>query len=103
TKNGVIDDLKIEGKTLVNLWDINRIEKSGQATITSNRVYINTTTNVYSNFFYKNKEVFKPSTEYTFIIDVYKNTLPTNDAIHITSYSGSDATARDIFSSSGNQ
>ena len=46
TKNGVIDDLKIEGKTLVNLY------KYGQVTINSNAQMTNIISNIKENTIY---------------------------------------------------
>ena len=102
TSNGYFEDVKLEGKTWVNLWDVNKLGKSGQTVIKNNRVTAITTTNVYSNFFYDHKTKFKPSTEYTFIVDVYKNTLQSGDSVFITSYSGSNSVGRDIFAINGN-
>ena len=101
TSNGYFEDVKLEGKTLVNLWDVNKLGKSGQTVIKNNRVTVITTTNVYSNFFYSDKTKFKPSTEYTIIADVYKNTLQSNDIVFITSNSGANFDNRDIFAANG--
>ncbi len=103
TSNGYFEDVKLEGKTLVNLWDVNKLKKSGQVVVKNNRVTAITTTNVYSNFFYEYKSKFKPSTEYTFIVDVYKNTLQSGDFVFITSYSGSNPVNRDIFAIDGSK
>ncbi len=101
TSNGYFEDVKLEGKTLVNLWDINSIGKSGETVVKNNRVTITTTSNIYSNFFYEQKSKFKPSTEYTIIADVYKNTLQSNDIVFITSNSGANFDNRDIFAANG--
>ena len=88
----------IYGNTLVNLWDIKSTEINGQVVKTDTTIKIKTTDNVYSNFFIRNKEMFKPSTEYTFIINVIKNTLVDDSTIRITSIA--DGTNRDIFNNS---
>ena len=80
----------IEGNTMVNLWDFNKVEVTGQATKTNNTIKIITTDNRWSNFFMNDKGKFKPSTDYTFIIDVKKNTLTENSVIAITSLSSGD-------------
>ena len=79
TKNGVIDDLKIEGKTLVNLWG----NKSSDFTLgnhvsfSNNKItYSSTDTPTrWNNFFAKNLNILKPNTEYTVITNVIKNEL----------------------------
>lgn len=101
TSNGYFEDVKLEGKTLVNLWDINSIGKSGETVVKNNRITVTTTSNIYSNFFYEQKSKFKPSTEYTIIVDVYKNTLQSNDIVFITSNSGANFDNRDIFAANG--
>lgn len=103
TSNGYFEDVKLEGKTLVNLWDINSVGKSGQIVVKNNRITVTTTNNVYSNFFYEQKSKFKPSTEYTIIADVYKNTLQSNDIVFITSNSGANFDNRDIFTTDGSK
>lgn len=101
TSNGYFEDVKLEGKTLVNLWDIESISKSGETVVKNNRITVTTTSNIYSNFFYEQKSKFKPLTEYTIIADVYKNTLQSNDSVYITSNSGALSANRDIFASNG--
>ena len=97
SNSGYAQDVEILGNTLQNLWDISKIDVYGQTAIKNNRVVCaTTTTNAYSNFFYKDKSKFKPSTEYTIIVDVYKNTLESTDIIAITSRSLDDANMRDI-------
>ena len=88
----------IYGNTLVNLWDVKSAEISGQVVKTDTAVKIKTTDNIYSNFFMRDKKMFKPSTEYTFIINVIKNTLADDSTIRITSIA--DGTNRDIFNNS---
>lgn len=88
----------IYGNTLVNLWDIKSSEISGQVVKTDTTIKIKTTDNIYSNFFMRDKKMFKPSTEYTFIINVIKNTLVDDSTIRITSIA--DGTNRDIFNNS---
>lgn len=93
--DGVVVLDSIEGNTMVNLWDFNSVIVSGQAVKTDTTIKIKTTDNRWSNFFLDDKEMFKPSTEYTFIIDVKKNTLTDNSYIAITSSAG--GTNRDVF------
>ena len=87
----------IYGNTLVNLWDINSVELTGQIVKADTTIKIKTTDNKWSNFFISNKDIFKPSTEYTFIINVKKNTLTGDGCISITSSTG--GVERDVFNS----
>lgn len=93
--DGVVVLDSIEGNTMVNLWDFNKVEVTGQVTKTNNTIKITTTDNRWSNFFMSDKGKFKPSTDYTFVIDVKKNTLTDNSCITITSNAG--GTNRDVF------
>ena len=89
----------IYGNTLVNLWDINSVEVTGQIVKTDTTIKLKTTDNRWSNFFISKKDIFKPSTEYTFIINVKKNTLTGDGYISITSSAG--GVERDVFNSYG--
>ena len=91
--DGVVVLDSIEGNTMVNLWDINKVRKKGQVYIEGKKIKIITTTNRYSNFFIEDLSMFKPNTDYTFVVNIGKNTLDGN--IYITSYASS--TDRDIF------
>ena len=102
SKDGVIEVKKAVGNTLVNLWEETKLDLTNQATLVNHKIKITTTDNVYSNFFNGNKSIFKPNTEYTFIVNISKNTLNEADSIFITSCSGVNSLTRDIFTPTGN-
>ena len=79
TSNGYFEDVKLEGKTLVNLWG----NKSSDFTLgnhvsfSNNKItYSSTDTPTrWNNFFARNLNILKPNTEYTVITNVIKNEL----------------------------
>ena len=87
------------GNTMVNLWNKDKLELTGQCSLKGNKITCTTTDNIYSNFFIKDMSMFKPSTDYTFIINITKNTLDTTDKIYIVSYGNGNN--RDVFSQAG--
>lgn len=91
--DGVVVVDGIEGNTMVNLWDISKTYPTGQTIKKENTIAITTSENRYSNFFISDKTMFKPNTDYTFIVDIKKNTL--DGLIYITSYASS--TDKDVF------
>ena len=85
-KNGYIDNVIIEGETLVNLWGANGFTLTGQAIINNGRLTCTTnSTGRFSNFLDKNLNMLKPNTTYTLVCNIIKNTLPQSSrAIAIT-------------------
>ena len=80
TKNGVIDDLKIEGKTLVNRTDIfNKVNPTGGGAHrkTSNSLIVdyNKCGELDNSYSLDEIDVFKSGQIYTIIIDIIQNTL----------------------------
>ncbi|WP_250675558.1 hypothetical protein LZ906_007915 [Paraclostridium ghonii] len=88
TKNGVVKDLKICGKTLVNIWGNKPSDFSFNSGTTfdslTQSVKLTTNNNRFYNFMCKNKQLLKPNKEYTFIVNVIKNEI-TNGSIKIES------------------
>lgn len=87
----------LNGNTLVNLWDENKLELSGTYTKNNGVLHYTTTETIYMNFFNTNVNVFKPSTDYTIIVNITKNSLASDDIINITSSSGDEKNFSDIF------
>ena len=80
TKNGVIDDLKIEGKTLVNRTDIfNKVNPTGEGVHqkTSNSLIVDYSKcgEIDMAYSFDETNVFKSGRIYTIIIDIIQNTL----------------------------
>ena len=89
----------LNGNTLVNLWNKDKLELNGQCSLNGNKITCTTTDNQWSNFFMKDMSMFKPSTDYTLIVNITKNTLETNDNIYIVSFANN--VNKDIFSAPG--
>lgn len=87
----------LNGNTLVNLWDENKLELSGTYTKNNGVLHYTTTETIYMNFFNTNVNVFIPSTDYTIIVNITKNSLASDDIINITSGSGDEKNFSDIF------
>lgn len=89
TSNGYIENVKLDGRTLVNLWGNKSSDflLSGQATFNeeSGYVEITSTSQRYSNAFTKYKEKLKPSTLYTIIVDVVENTFTNIPILRVSS------------------
>ena len=84
TKNGVIDDLKLEGKTLVNLWDINKMRKASSISVNDNYVTVNADgswIDCHPVYTAGKVPMLKPNTEYTVITHIKTNTL--NGAFYV--------------------
>ena len=87
TKNGVIDDLKIEGKTLVNLcpkyvknsdlWANKTFESDSDGFVT---VHANGTWLACPRLKLSSVNNLKPSTKYTLVIEIKSNTLVGTDS-----------------------
>ena len=80
TKNGVIDDLKVEGKTLVNRTDIfNKVNPTGGGVHrkTSNSLIVDYSKcgEIDMAYSFDETNVFKSGRIYTIIIDIIQNTL----------------------------
>ncbi len=85
TSNGYFEDVKLEGKTLVNLWGnkSSDFRYSGQTSFNSSTQCIEytSTTNRFSNCFTKNNTQYKPDTKYTIIVNVFENTFTSTTGI----------------------
>ena len=99
TSNGYFEDVKLEGRTLVNLYDISKTKPTypNTTTIDGNKIKFTSTDNQYFNFVNDDFSKIKPSTTYTIVVDVFKNTLSNNgwDRIFISS---EGSTLNDVFS-----
>ena len=97
TKNGVIDDLKIEGKTLVNLWDITKMNKTSAIVVADNYVTVNADGSWIDchPIYAKNtvSSILKPDTEYTIITHIKTNTLNGAFCVNIDSTNRSPYTS----------
>ncbi len=92
----------IYGNTLVNLYDISKTVPTDQCYIENNAIKITTTSNRWSNFFNAGKDVIKPSTVYTLILNIRKNTLGSKSLIVLTSFAGSNNEYKDCFCDANN-
>ena len=96
TKNGVIDDLKIEGKTLVNLWDINKMRKASSISVNDNYVTVNADgswIDCHPVYTAGKVPMIKPDTEYTIITHIKTNTLNGAFCVNIDSANRSPYTS----------
>ena len=78
TSGGYFEDVKLEGKTLVNLWDINKMNKLPSISVTDNYVTVNATggwIDCHPKYTAGAVPMLKPNTEYTVIAHVKNNTL----------------------------
>ena len=66
---------KLVGDTMVNLWREENVITSYRAVLENHRIKCTTDTNRYHNFFIDDISMIKPSTTYTCIVNIYKNTL----------------------------
>ena len=84
-----------------NLWDFNYIETNfggGTVNYSSDRIFFKQTKDyMYTNIFLDRKDIIKPNAYYTLIVDMFKNTLSTEDGIILNSYSSDSYTASDVF------
>lgn len=89
TRDGYIDNVVIEGKTLVNLWGNKTSDffLSGQAIFNEETGYVEltSTTQRYSNAFTKYTGNLKPNTLYTIIVDVVENTFTNIPILRVSS------------------
>lgn len=85
TNGGYFEDVKLEGKTLVNLWGnkSSDFRYSGQTSFNPSTQCIEytSTTNRFSNCFTKNNTQYKPDTKYTIIVNVFENTFTSTTGI----------------------
>lgn len=92
TKNGVVKDLKISGRSLVNLWGnkSSHFSLSGQSTFNEHTqcIELTTTENRFSNAFVKNLNMLKVDTDYTVVVNVFENTLTSDNNIFINNPMG---------------
>lgn len=89
TSDGYIENIKLDGKTLVNLWGDKASDflLSGQATFNEETGYIEVTSvsHRYSNVFTKYTEKLKPNTLYTIIVEVVENTFSNIPILRVAS------------------
>ena len=103
TRNSVVKDVKLEGRTLVNLWGnkASDFTPSGQTTFNEVTKFLEytSTTSRFTNWFLNDFSRFKPNTLYTFIVEVTENTFPSSNtnAIRVTSLSAPGATTVGVF------
>ncbi|CEQ01743.1 phage pre-neck appendage-like protein [[Clostridium] sordellii] len=83
TKNGTVKDLKIIGKSLVNLWDINSVDDT-PINVSIDSGYVKTIANgTFITPSAKRVNMIKPSTDYTVIFEISKNTCNGNVSLNI--------------------
>ena len=89
SKDGVVEVNSVVGNTMVNLWNKNNLYTSGLngLTILNDRIRITTDGSPYYNFWLRDFSMFKPSTQYTIIVTIYKTTAQPGDIIIVTSNS----------------
>lgn len=80
TKEGVIEDVKLEGKTLVNLAPKYSIKWTHSGTWLS--TFLIGTKNPVTNDHYKVVQDLKPNTEYTIVVNIKTNTQSGNVFLH---------------------
>lgn len=86
TSNGYFEDVKLEGKTLVNLWDISKMRKASSISVSNNYVTVNADGSwIDCHPVYKAGTVpmLKPNTEYTVIAHIKNNTLSSYMSLNI--------------------
>lgn len=82
SKDGVIEVNSVIGNTLVNLSGTPYLATTSNHGVTSDNDYIRLTANgTYRNIFFENI-AYKPSTEYTIIIFIRKNTVNANYSVY---------------------
>lgn len=98
TTNGYFEDVKLEGKTLVNLWGNKSSDFTlgSHVTFNSDKIVYQGTSNPtrWNNFFCKNLNKLKENTEYTVIANITKNEL-TSGVILISGANGDEGGAFD--------
>lgn len=89
SKDGVVEVNSVVGNTMVNLWNKNNLYTSGLngLTVLDDRIRITTDGSPYYNFWLRDFSMFKPSTQYTIIVNIYKTTAQPGDIIIVTSNS----------------
>lgn len=89
SKDGVVEVNSVVGNTMVNLWNKDNLYTSGLngLTILNDRIRITTDGSPYYNFWLRDFSMFKPSTQYTIIVNIYKTTAQPGDIIIVTSNS----------------
>ena len=75
TYYGRTEELKIEGRTLQNLWRKENIVKSNQLTLNNDSVTLRANSNYVSGSISLEKTLIKPNTTYTYIVDIIDNSL----------------------------
>lgn len=102
TSDGYIENVKLEGKTFVNLWGNKTSDflLSGQATFNEETGYIELTSKShrYSNVFTKHTEKLKPNTLYTIIVEVVENTFSDIPVLRVNSVNNTSDNTNPCFS-----
>ena len=80
TSGGYFEDVKIEGKTLVNLFNLDKISWNAGTTFENGVITLTNPSNGWSTFDVELSTI-KPNTQYTLIINLIENT--TNESIYI--------------------
>ena len=78
TSNGYFEDVKLKGKTLVNLWDISKMKKASSISVADNYVTVNADgswIDCHPVYTAGAVPMLKPNTEYTVITHIKNNTL----------------------------
>ena len=86
TSNGYFEDVKLEGKTLVNLWDINKMNKVPSISVADNYVTVNADgswIDCHPRYTAGKVPMLKPNTEYTVITHIKNNTLDSYMSLNV--------------------
>lgn len=92
--DGKVEVTKVIGNTITNFWNTDNLWFTGGASASGGFVDFMTGQQEYSNFFFTDKSVFKPDTQYTIIAEVVKNEMPSDGWIFFTSNTGGET---DVF------
>ena len=86
TSNGYFEDVKLEGRTLVNLWDINKMNKVPSISVADNYVTVNADgswIDCHPRYTAGKVPMLKPNTEYTVIAHIKNNTLDSYMSLNV--------------------
>ena len=86
TSNGYFEDVKLEGRTLVNLWDINKMNKVASISVADNYVTVNADgswIDCHPRYTAGKVPMLKPNTEYTVIAHIKNNTLDSYMSLNV--------------------
>lgn len=68
--DGYIDNIYMEGETLINLWFKNNLSVNSGVKVVDRGISWTSTNSNFANFYNTNINMFEPSTVYTFIVNV---------------------------------